>query len=277
MTKNLVRSGIITMTIIYAGALHAQTEAIAKMLGNMVGGGGVSVADSVKATKSFMSAKGGSGVYYQYITTMTSKQRGTNYDTTNIYFTNGGEGRSEMNLPGMMGVKGGSAMITLAHADQRQYSLTLDANEKTYSLNVIDTALLGGLKNNYQVTKVGTENIQGYNCTHAKVVSNMGSGMFKSSSTTDIWTSTDIPGYAMIKDKMTVQKMTPGMMRALAQAGCAGFFVKMVAQGKDYSMTMTLVKAQQKSFPAAMFQVPAGYTETKENMMSRMMKAGTKK
>jgi hypothetical protein len=273
MTKNLIHSGIITITMFYAGSLHAQTESIAKMLGNMVGGGGVSAADSVKATKSFLSAKGGSGVYYQYITTMTSKQRGTNYDTSNIYFTNSGEGRSEMNLPGMMGMKGGNTMITLAHADQRQYSLTLDASDKTYSLNVIDTSLINRTGSNYQVTKIGNENILGYNCTHAKVVSNMGSGMFKSSSTMDIWTSTDIPGYAIIKDKMTVQNMTPSMMRALAQAGCAGFFVKMIAQGKDYSMTMTLVKAQQKNFPAAMFQVPAGYTESKENMFSRMMGA----
>ena len=102
-----------------------------KALGNMVGGGGVSKADSVMAIKSFTSAKGGSGVFYEYVTTVTSTQRATRNDTSTICFTTNGKSRSERNLPAMMGVKGGKTLIILAHPNQYQYSLTLDDAEKT--------------------------------------------------------------------------------------------------------------------------------------------------
>jgi len=248
-----------------------------KALGNLMGGGGVSRADSMTAIKSFTSAKGGSGVVYQYVTTVTSKQRGTNSDTSSKYFTSDGEGRAEMNLPGMMGVKGANALIILAHVSQPRYSLILDASEKTYSLNVIDTSLINsGGDNDYKVTKIGTEAIQGYNCVHAKIISTVGSGMFKSTTTMDVWTSKDVPGYAILKKTMTVQNVTPKMMQALEQAGCGGFFVKMSSQGKDFSMNMILIKTHQENFPASMFCIPAGYTESKQNMMFHMMQGAKK-
>jgi hypothetical protein len=241
-----------------------------KALGNLMGGGGVSKADSVAAIKSFTSAKGGTGMFYQYITTISSKQMGTHNDTTSTYFSSNGEGRSEMNLAGMMGVKGGNKLIIISHANQPQYSLTLDANDKTYSLNVIDTSLINSSMENYQVTKVGNEIVQGFNCTHAKLTSTSGKGAFKSSSTFDIWTSADVQGYALLKKFMTMKNITPKMMQALNQAGCGGFFVKMTSQNKDFSMNMTLMKTQEKNFPSSLFSIPAGYTESKENMMFHM-------
>ncbi|MEP6750427.1 MAG: DUF4412 domain-containing protein [Bacteroidota bacterium] len=293
MKKNLICAGIVTIAVSFTGFVNAQSplsklvDAFAKTakdnpndtssadltmkaLNNLAGGGGVSKADSVTAIKSFMNAKGGSGYYYQYITTVTSK-RGTNSDTSNRYFTSGGEGRSEMNLTAMMGVKGGNTLVTLARADLRRFSLTLDASDKTYSLNVIDTSLINSTHANYQVTKIGNETVQGYNCIHAKMVSTMGSGMFSSTSTMDIWTSAGVPGYALIQRTMTAQNITPAMIKALDQAGCNGFFVKITTQGKDASMNMTLVKAQSKSFPASMFDIPAGYKESDENMMFHQM------
>lgn len=247
-----------------------------KALGNLMGGGGVSRADSMTAIKSFTSAKGGSGVFYQYVTIITSKQRGTNNDTTTKYFTADGEGRQEMNLPGMMGVKGANTLIILAHVNQPRYSLILDASDKTYSLNVIDTSLINSGVGDYKITKIGAETVQGYNCIHAKMVSTVGSGMFKSTSTMDIWTSKDVPGYAILKKTMTMQNVTPKMMQALEQAGCGGFFVKMSSQGKDFSMNMMLIKAQQQNFPASAFCIPAGYTESKQNMMFHMMQGAKK-
>jgi uncharacterized protein DUF4412 len=248
-----------------------------KALGNLMGGGGVSKADSMTAIKSFTSAKGGSGVVYQYVTIITSKQRGTHADTSSKYFTSSGEGRSEMDLPGMMGIQGGNKLTILAHANQPRYSLILDASNKTYSLNVIDTSLINsGGASDYQVTKIGSETVQGYNCVHAKIISTVGSGMFKSTSTMDIWTSTDVPGYAILKKTMTMQNVTPKMMQVLEQAGCGGFFVKMSSQSKDISMNMMLIKTQQQNFPASIFCIPAGYTESKQNMMSHMMQGAKK-
>ena len=102
--------------------------------------------------------------------------------------------------------------------------------------------------------------------------------MFKSSSTEDIWTSVDVPGYDLIKKATLQLNITPGMMKALNDAGCGGFFVKMQSGDKDYSMTMQLVKADKQSFPASMFKIPNGYTESKSNLMfSNMMQAASPK
>ncbi|MEP7280158.1 MAG: DUF4412 domain-containing protein [Bacteroidota bacterium] len=246
-----------------------------KTLGNLMGGGGVSAADSAAAIKSFMSAKGGNGFFYQYATSITTKQSGTTADTSNRYFTSSGEGRSEMNIPAMMGVKGANSMIILAHAHQRHYSLNLDQHDKTYSLNVIDSTLIARGRSDYRVTKIGNETVQGYNCIHARLVSTFGSGRFSSTSTMDIWTSTNVPGYALFKSYTTSQNITPGMLQALEQAGCNGFFVKMTNQDKNVSMNMQLIKAQQMNLPASLFRIPAGYTLSDENMIQHMI--GTKK
>ena len=166
-----------------------------KALGIMSGGGGVSAADSAAAIKSFMTASGGSGVLYQYDITTTTK-KGILKDTSITYLTNNGNGRKEMRIP-MPGVVSGK-IITIGHVAQRQYSVMLDPGDKTYSLNVIDTAFINeGGGETYQVTKVGNETVQGYPAVHVKMTSTMGSRMFKSTTTMDIWISTAVPGYAL--------------------------------------------------------------------------------
>ena len=192
-----------------------------KALGLLAGGGGVSAADSAAAIKSFMTGSGGSGVLYQYLTVATSKQMGTTKDTTVKYLCNSGDGRSEMriNMPGAVSNK----MINIGRAGQPKYSIMLYPESKTYSLNIIDTSLINSRLETYQVTKLGNETVQGYNCIHATITSTTNSGFFKSSTTFDIWTSVEVPGYSLFEKLMTVQNVQPKMMQALEQAGCGGF------------------------------------------------------
>ena len=246
-----------------------------KALGNLIGGGGVSPADSATAIKSFTTASGGNGFYYETVTNVASKQTGTNNDTSINYFTTSGEGRSEMDLPGMMGIKGGNKLVTLSHANQKRYSLTLVASNKTYSLTLIDTSLINSRNESYRVTKIGNETINGFNCIHSKLISTSGYGMFKSSSTMDIWTSPDVAGYSLLKKVMTMRNVTPKMMQTMEQAGCSGYFVKINMQNKDFTMNMVLIKSEAKNLPAAMFRIPAGYTESNDNMFMHM--TGAKK
>ncbi|HEY5461617.1 MAG TPA: DUF4412 domain-containing protein [Hanamia sp.] len=257
----------------------SMSDLLGKSLGNLTGGGGVSAADSVAAIKSYMSADGGSGTYYEYSIETNTKKTGTTKSTSKLYFTSNGEGRSEMNIAAMMGAKNSSALIVIGKTNQPHYSIILDEEEKSYSLNVIDTSLINSNFEKYKVTKIGNENVQGYNCIHARVVSTTGSGMFKSSSTMDVWTSVDVPGYAVFKKATIQQNVQPAMTKALDDAGCAGFFVKMTnADAKDYSMTMQLTKAEKQTFPASMFKIPSGYTESKSNLMfGNMMQAVPKK
>jgi len=252
----------------------SMSDLLGKSLGNIAGGGGVSLADSVAAIKTYESAKGGSGIYYEYTIESHTKERGTVNTTSKMYLDNNGEGRSEMNLAAMMGAKNGSALIVIGRMQQSHYSIIVDDATKQFSLNVIDTALINSVNQNYKATKVGNETVNGYNCTHAKLTSTVGSGMFKSTRTEDIWTSTDVPGYDMVKKATIQQNITPGMMKALNDAGCGGFFVKMASSDKHYSMTMQLTKAEKQSFPASMFKIPNGYTESKTNLMFASMMQG---
>ncbi len=256
----------------------SMSDLISKSLGNLTGRGGVSAADSIAAIKTYTTANGGSGIYYEYTIESNTKERGNVKSTSKMYATNNGEARSEMNLAAMMGAKNGTALIVIARMSQPHYSLILDDENKAYSLNVIDTSLINGIHQKYEVTKLGNETVNGYNCTHAKLVSTSGSGMFKSSSTEEIWTSVDVPGYELFKKATLQQNMTPGIMKALTDAGCGGFFVKMISGDKKYSMTMQLSKAEKQSFPASLFKIPSGYTESKSNLMfANMMGAMPKK
>lgn len=252
----------------------SMSDLLGKSLGNIAGGGGVSAADSVAAIKTYESAKGGSGIYYEYTIESHTKEHGTVNSTSKMYLTNNGEGRSEMNLAAMMGVSNGTPLIVVGRMEQPHYSIIVDDATKEYSLNIIDTALINNVHEKYKVTKLGNESVNGYNCTHAKLVSTTGSGLFKSTTTEDIWTSADVPGYELVRKASLQQNITPGMLKALNDAGCGGFFVKMASGDKHYSMTMQLAKAEKQSFPASMFKIPNGYTESKTNLMFASMMQG---
>ena len=63
------------------------------------------------------------------------------------------------------------------------------------------------------------------------------------------------------------------MMKALKDARAEGFFVKMVTREKGKTeplTTMELTKAEKKSLPASMFEVPTGYAK-QEGMMGAAM------
>ncbi len=248
-----------------------------KALGNLVGGGGVSAADSAAAIKEYTSATGGAGIYYEYTIDVKTKQNSGSQSVSRMYMTNGGEGRSEMNIAAMMGARQSGAMVVIGRASHPTYSITLDDDEKSYSLNVIDTSLINGVDKNCRVTKIGDETVQGYHCIHVRMTTTYGSGMFKSASEEDIWTSVDVPGYAIMKKTMMQQNVTPQLFKALEAAGCAGFVVKMSSGGKNYSMTMQLTKAEKQNFPASLFKIPAGYTESSGNLMLGNMINAAKK
>ena len=241
-----------------------------KALGLLAGGGGVSAADSAAAIETFTNAKGGSGYYFESITTTTTK-KGTSKDTSKIYMASAGEGRSEMriNIPGAMS----NQFINIGRAVNPKYSVMLYPETKTYALNIIDTAFINSNNETYEVTKLGNETIQGYNCTHVKLKSTFGKGIFKSSSTMDLWTSENVPGYSFLKKIMVNQNIKPQMLQALEENNCGGYIVKMASSGKDYSIEMELIKTQTKSFPASLFKIPNGYAQTNENMMYRLLGA----
>jgi len=228
----------------------------------------VSAADSAAAIKSFMQGNGGSGIVFQYFTSTSSKKSGIIKDTMSTFVTASGSSRVEMS----------SDMIIISHSTQQshyKYGLWLYPSYKTYTLNILDTSSsLASDKTTYQVTKIGNETVEGYNCIHSKLTITTN----RTSITEDVWTSTDVPGYSHFKKMMDEQKsVTPKMLLAMEQAGCIGFIVKLTVQNQNFSMTMLLANIAQKNLPASLFQIPPGYTHAAgNNLMYQMMKGASK-
>ena len=218
-------------------------------------GPSVSPADSAAAIQSFKSATGGSGLYYQYLDVYDmprGKKDSIFKDTMSMAITDGHNARTDFSLLG-------DRTEVLGHAGMPRFSMMIYTRTKTYQLHIIDTAAFNrpdGMT--YQVTKVGTEQVQGYNCIHARVA--MSTPGSKTPIMEDYWTSVDVPGYSTFKQLMLGQHVTPQIMKALDNAGCSGFFVKVTVQSAAYSLNMELIQATRKDFAASYFELPSGYT-----------------
>lgn len=53
-------------------------------------------------------------------------------------------------------------------------------------------------------------------------------------------------------------------IKALKKAGSNGFFVKITASGKDYSMEILLINAVSENLPSSLFEIPEGYSKSNE-------------
>lgn len=250
-------------------------DLVAKSLGNIMGGNGVSSEDSAKALSAFKST-GNSGntrcVYFEMTNSITTDKGKTSTNTTRQWFTGDGRARSEMNLAGMIAAAAGYQMnakpvVVIAHADMPNYSVTLDDEDKTYSLNVIDQALLDKTGKSYKAHVIGNENVNGYSCKHAVVKGNK--------MVMDMWMSTDVPGYDVYKKAAATagSGADGGFMSALKAAGVEGFPVKMLEEKSSLSITLT--KATYIGVNNSFFEIPPGYTQAADNgIITNLMKAG---
>jgi hypothetical protein len=217
----------------------------------------MTAADSA-AVKEFMTASGGSGMLYQYQTRYDLRIKGKDsvfVDTMSSAISDNRYTHVDMDMLGMK-------MTMLGRAGEPGYSVFLFPEAKSYKLNVIDTARFNSANGQtYQVTRVGTETVAGYSCIHSKLAI-IGSNK-KLVITEDIWTSTAVPGYAEMRQDMANAHVTIKMMQELQKAGCDGFMVKASGTTEQMSFVMQLVTAAHKSFPASMFEIPAGYHESR--------------
>jgi hypothetical protein len=125
-------------------------------------------------------------------------------------------------------------------------------------------------KEAWTVRKIGKETVNGYSCEHVLVTRSE-----DSKTEQDWWTSKDVAGLSFESMRGLMRRgnqSDEGIMKALRDAGADGFVVKMVTREKGNPTpvsTMELTKAEKKSLPASLFEVPAGYTK-QEGMMGTM-------
>jgi len=193
---------------------------------------------------------------------------------TKEYLADNGKVRMEMDI--LKDGKNTTAMVSIGDANTPYQSTLLDDSAKTYSINHIDTAdlhLSDGSNTKYAVSKIGQEQIAGFNCTHARIIANktyngVGS-MFNSIDTTELWLSPDVPIPVAVKEymEMATGKMSgilfnTDVANQLKQMSCEGFMVKFAMHSKDIASTTQITKVAHQDFPAGMFEVPQGYKQT---------------
>jgi hypothetical protein len=136
----------------------------------------------------------------------------------------------------------------------------IDDQNKTYSVMDTQGAQKQAEKVNYTVKDLGMETVQGYRTKHV-LITHPGGGE------SELWTSRDILDYAAFAKTQGADKSGDNgasFMKALKDAGADGFPVKSIHRGsqKGPEMVTELVKAEKKSLPASLFQVPAGYAKS---------------
>jgi Domain of unknown function (DUF4412) len=117
-------------------------------------------------------------------------------------------------------------------------------------------------KEPYTVKVLGSEKMLGYSTKHVL--------LFRPGdrSEMELWTTKDILGlnYEAVRGLMRrgSSQEDGSFLKALKDAGADGFFVKMITRekGKPEALTtMELTKAEKKSLPGSLFDIPPGYTK----------------
>ena len=226
---------------------------------------------STSAGNSSGASGSGNDYYYESTLTMTGKDLNMN-ELMKMYVSAKGDMRTEADIKSSLnGNKATAPMILIGKADKPTESISIDDSAKSYTINQIDTGKIGNsdMKINSTATKIGNETIMGFNCVHARVISNKSMGKFyNSSDTVDIWKSNDVPIEPSVKNKLD-EKGGTGLYSAetaqqLKDMGCSGMTVKMTSNSDKNQMTVQLTKVERKDLPASLFEVPSGYKEIKE-------------
>ncbi len=163
-------------------------------------------------------------------------------------------------------------MTTLMKFANPDVMYMINDQSRTYSeMNLKElresAAKMRSEKEPYTVKVLGSEKVLGYSTKHVL--------LFRPSerSEMEIWTTKDILGlnYEAMRGLMRRDPSRDDgtFVKALRDAGADGFFVKMITREKgkpEPTSTMELTKAEKKSVPGSLFEIPPGYTK-QEGMM----------
>jgi hypothetical protein len=172
-------------------------------------------------------------------------------------YSQDGNNRSEMNM-NMSGAPAGigdMVMLTLKNSPNTVY--LLNEKEKSYSefnSSGEDEDMKDYPQSEYEVTLVGKEKVNNYNCTHVRVKRK------GSNHETEMWTSTDLIGYADFAQVKTKFTGKTNMYKALAEKGAVGFPVRIKSNYHGHESQIDLVKAEKRNNPASLFSL-TGYTK----------------
>ena len=195
------------------------------------------------------------GVYIEMKISSTGGKEGVN--GLMKAYSQDGNNRSEMNMnvPGAPAGLGNIVMLTLKNSANTVYML--NEKEKTYSefnSSGEDEDMKDFPQSEYEVTLVGKEKVNNFNCTHVRVKRK------GSTHETEMWTSTDLIGYADFAQVKTKFTGKTNMYKALAEKGAVGFPVRIKSSDHGHDVQIDLVKAEKRNNPSSLFSL-TGYTK----------------
>jgi hypothetical protein len=164
-----------------------------------------------------------------------------------------GNTRSQISITAPMAMD--IVTLTLKSTPNTVYML----NEKGKTYSEVDISKSEQWKDNpqdeYEITVVGKESVNGYNSTHVKVKRK------DSKVEQEMWLTTEIKDYAAFASAKTKYTGRQSLMKALEAKGVAGFPVRILVNEHGNDVQIDFVKAEKKDNPASLFSLD-GYTKS---------------
>lgn len=194
-----------------------------------------------------------------YVEMKMSSTMGATGNIRAYFSPHGQRNEFDMNSPQM---PGGMHYVAIFKKENLNTMIRLNDADKTYTET--DMSNKQNDNNTYTVKKIGEETVGGYKCVHSQVTDSRAEN-------SDVWTSKEVPYYEQYS-KMSQSNPRMGSSssrdKAMKDAGVDGFPVKTISKSRDGEFTIELVKMEKKDFPAAMFEIPAGYTKSQGSTMT---------
>lgn len=192
------------------------------------------------------------GYYVEYKLSSTTGTQGGASGSMKTY-TEGGNTRTEMSMNTAMG---SFNMVNLLLKSTPGSVYMLDEKSKTYTeiKSTDDEQWKDYAQDDYEVTVLGKEKVNGYNATHIKIKRKGGTGEMQ------MWNTTEIAGYSEFASMKTQYTGKYNLLKAMEAKDAAGFPVRIKAAHSQYSFQLDLVKAEKRSNPSTLFSL-TGYTK----------------
>lgn len=183
--------------------------------------------------------------------------------TMKIY-SQDGNSRSEMKLSANVPA-GFGAMAILSLKSEPNKIYMLNDKDKTYTEMDVNNKeeYRDGDKSEYEVTVVGREKVNGYNCTHVKIKQK------GSKHDMDWWTTTEMPNYAEFSKVKSQYTGKSNLYSALEAKGAAGFPVRIKTEDHGQMVQVDLITAEKRTNPSNLFSL-SGYKKSEGPAMPGM-------
>lgn len=177
---------------------------------------------------------------------LTTQKSGTS-GTMKVYALNG-DSRTEMNMA-TSGMQINTISLTLKSTPTKLYLLA--PASKTYTEVEISGSdkWVDEPKENYEITVIGKEKVNGYNTVHVKVKSKTGKNEF------ELWNTTELSGFADFAKVRTQFTGKDNLWKALEAKQAQGYPVRIKSADKGETVQLDLVKAEFKDVQASLFSL----------------------